>query len=308
MRRTEEIVKLMSYGQTLVILLGVPFWIISLGCVYLGWAIATRHLLPDLQLVLAFVIASVFITGSTFAYNDYTDRDVDRTNTRKKGSLLVGGVLEPHLALELSVALAIMGIFFSLFINLAFTALMGCCVVLSFLYSNPYVKLKSRGGWDLLVNMVGIGVVLPLAGWSVARPVQEFPFLYLPSVAFGIGALYILSTLADRRIDRASGVNSVVVRFGKQAAIRLGFAFLVIDTLSLTLIGFFNYLVPWSIMRLLWPPLVFQWLVYYHFIMRRKATYSNIIKAIIALAGIYIGDSGFFLLFFCGLLPVPALG
>jgi chlorophyll synthase len=307
LRRTKEIVKLLSYAQTLFILLGVPFWVISLGCVYLGWAIATREILPDPQLLLAFVITSVFITGSTFAYNDYTDRDIDKINVRKKGSLLVWGVLEPHLALELSVALAILGIFFALFINLAFTGLMGGCVVLSLLYSNPYVKLKSRGGWDLLVNMFGIGVILPLAGWSVARPVQEFPFLYLPSVLFGIGALYVLSTLADHRIDRASGVNSVVVRFGKEVAIRLGFAFLVIDTLSLVIIGYFNYLVPWRIMRVLWPPLVFQWLVYYHYIMRSKATYPNIIKAIIALAGIYIGDTGTFLLFFCGVLPVPQL-
>ena len=305
MRRTEEIVKLLSHAQTLVLLLGVPFWIISLGCVYLGWAIATQNIVPDFWIFLAFIITSLFITGSTFAYNDYTDRDIDRMNVRKKGSLLVGGLLEPRLVLELSVALAVLGIFFSLFINLAFTVLMGGCMVLSLLYSNPHVKLKSRGGWDLLVNMFGIGIILPLAGWSVARPVQEFPFLYLPSVLFGIGALYILSTLADHSIDQASGVNSVVVRFGNEATIRLGFAFLVLDTLSLVMIGYFDYLVPWRIMRLLWPPLVFQWLVYYHYIMRGKATYANIIKAIMVLAGIFIGDTGTFLLFFCGVLPVP---
>lgn len=305
MRRTEEIVRLLSYAQTLLILLGVPFWVISLGCVYLGWAIATHEIIPDLQLLVAFAISSVFITGSTFAYNDYADRDIDKMNLRKKGSLLVWGLMDPKLALRLSVALAVLGILFSLFINLAFTGLMAACVVLSLLYSNPHVKLKSRGGWDLLVNMFGIGVILPLAGWSVARPVQEFPFLYLPAVSFGIGALYLLSTIADHRIDRASGVNSVVVRFGREAAIRLGFAFLVIDTLSLVLIGYFNYLVSWRIMRFLWPPLVIQWIAYYIYMIRGNATYANIIKAIIILAGIYIGDTGIFLLFYCGVLPVP---
>jgi len=307
LRRTEEIVRLLPYAQTLFILLGIPYWVISLGCVYLGWAIATREILPDIQIGLALVISSVFITGSTFAYNDYADRDIDRVNERKKGSLLVWGILDPHSILRLSVALAALGIFFSLFINLAFTGLMGCCVVLSILYSNPSVKLKSRGGWDLLVNMIGIGAILPLAGWSVVRPVQEFPFLYLPSVIFGIGALYILTALADYRIDRGSGVNTVAVRFGKEAAIRLGFVFMIIDTISLVLIGYFNYLVPWTIMRLLWPPLVIQWFVYYHYIMRGKATYAKILKSIIALAGIFIGDTGLFLLLFCGVLPVPGL-
>lgn len=305
MRHTEEIVRLLTNGQTLVILLGVPFWVISLGCVYLGWAIATRQILPDLLLLVAFAITSVFITGSTFAYNDYADRDIDKMNVRKKGSLLVGGLLDPVLVLRLSVALAALGLFLSLFINFVFAGLMGACVVLSLLYSNPHVKLKSRGGWDILVNMFGIGVILPLAGWSVARPVQEFPFLYLPSIAFGIGTLYILSTLADHRIDLASGVRSAVVRFGKQTTIRLGLSFLVIDSISLVLVGYFNYLVSWRIMRFLWPPLVFQWLVYYHYIVKGKPTYTNIIKTIIALAAIYIGDTGTFLLFYCGVLPAP---
>ena len=305
MHRTEEIVKLLSHVQTLVLLLGVPFWIISLGCVYLGWAIASRTIFPDFRIFLGFVITSVFITGSTFAYNDYTDRAVDRVNVRKKGSLLVGGVLEPRLVLELSVALAAMGLLFSLFINFVFTGLMGVCVVLSLLYSNPHVKLKGRGGWDLVINMFGIGVVLPLAGWSVARPPGQFPFFYLPSIFFGIGALYILSTLADHKIDRATGVNSFVVRLGKGTAIWLGFAFLVVDTICLVLIGYFNYLFTWSVMRLLWPPLIVGWLAYYHYIIRNRATYPNIIKTIIILAGIYIGDTGTSLLFFCGIVPVP---
>ncbi len=305
MRRAEEMVKLLSYAQTMVILLGVPFWIISLGCVYLGWAIATRTIAPDIRLFLALVITSVFITGSTFAYNDYTDRDIDSVNVRKRGSLLVGGALEPKLVLKLSIALAALGLVFSLFINLAFTGLMGVCVVLSLLYSNPHVKLKGRGGWDLVINMSGIGVVLPLAGWSVARPLGEFPFFYLPSIFFGIGALYILSTLADYKIDRATGVGSIVVRLGKKAAIWLGFAFLVADTFCLVLIGYYNYLFTWSIMRLLWPPLVFGWLAYYHYLVRNKATYPIIIKTIIILAGIYIGDTGTSLLFFCGIVPVP---
>jgi len=305
LRRTEIVVRLLSYGETLVILLGVPFWIISIGCVYLGWAIATRQVLPDFWILLGMLVTSVFISGSTFAYNDYADRDIDRMNMRKKGSLLVWGMLRPRLVLGLAAALALAGILVSLLINLSFGALMGACLLLSLLYSNPHIKLKSRGGWDLAVNMLGIGVILPLAGWSVARPVQQFPVFYLPSIAFGIGTLYILTTLADRRIDRASGINTVVVRLGKTASIRLGFVLLVLDTLSLVAIGWLNYLVPWRIMRLLWPPLVVQWLIYYHFIMRGRATYGNIIYAIIALAGIFIGATGLFLLFFSGVLPVP---
>ncbi len=308
MRRAEELVRLMPYAQTLFILLGVPYWVVSLGCVYLGWAIATREILPDPRLSLALVVTSVFITGSTFAYNDYADRDLDRANIRKKGSLLVWGLLEPRVVLRLSVALAALGLLFSLLVNVTFAALMATCVLLSLLYSNPHVRLKSRGGWDLVVNMLGIGVVLPLAGWSVARPLQEFPFFYLPSIFSGIGALYILTTLADYKIDRRSGVSSVVVRLGKRRSVALGLALLVFDTLSLLIIGYFNYLVPWSIMRLLWPPLVAQWFIYYYYIMRDRPTYMRIIKTIVALAGIFVADTGVFLLFFCGVLPLPSLG
>jgi chlorophyll synthase len=305
LRRTGEIVKLQRYTQTVLILLGVPFWIISLGCTYLGWAIATRQVIPDLMLVLALVVASFFITGSTFAYNDYADRELDKRNIRKKGSLLMRGEIQPLNVLELAVALAILGLVLSLLINLTFMLLMAGCVLLSVMYSNPHIKLKSRGGWDLVVNMVGIGVLLPLAGWSVAEPVLEFPFFYLPSIFLGIGALYVLTTVADHDIDRRMGVNSLVVRFGKDATIILGFLFLVLDTFSLLIIGYLEYLVPWSIMRVMWPPLVVQWVVYHHYLMRGRPTYLNIIKTIIVLAGIFIGATGTFLMFLTGTFSMP---
>lgn len=305
MRRSEGILRLQEYAQTILIILGIPFWIISLGCLYLGWVIATRQVLPDTELVLALIIVSLFVTGSTFAYNDYADRELDKRNIRKKGSLLVRGVVEPQVVLELAVALAVIGIFLSLFINMTFTMLMCGCVALSLLYSNPYPKLKGRGGWDLVVNMVGIGVLLPLAGWSVARPVQEFPVFYLPTIFLGIAALYTMTTVADHDIDKKMGVNSMVVRFGRQATVDLGFVFLVLDTLSLIIIGFFDYLVPWTIMRFMWPPLVFQWFVYYHYMMKGRVTYMKIMKAIVVLAGIFIGATGLFLLFLTGVLPVP---
>jgi chlorophyll synthase len=207
--------------------------------------------------------------------------------------------------LELAVSLAVLGLLFSLFINLTFTMLMGGCILLSILYSNPYMRLKARGGWDLIVNMVGIGILLPLAGWSIAKPVTEFPFFYLPSIFLGIGALYVLTTVADHKLDLRNGINSLVVRFGRDATVALGFAFLVADTFSLLIIGYFNYLVDWRIMRFMWPPLVAQWFVYYHYMMRGKVTYLNIIKTIIILAGIFIGATGTFLLFYTGVWPVP---
>lgn len=305
MRRSGEILKLQAYAQTLLILLGVPFWIISLGCVYLGWVVATRTILPDPAMTLGLFITAVFITGSTFTYNDYADRDLDKHNIRKKGSLLVRGLVEPIVVLELAVALALLGIMFSLFINLTFTIMMGCCILLSILYSNPHVKLKAKGGWDLVVNMVGIGIILPLAGWSVVRPLTEFPFFYLPSIFLGIGTLYILTTVADHKIDLRNGINSLVVRFGRDTTVILGFGFLVADTLSLLVIGYFDYLVEWKIMRFMWPPLVAQWFVYYHYMMRGKVTYLNIIKTIIILAGIFIGATGMFLLFYSGVWPIP---
>jgi len=305
LRRTGEIVKLQRFTQTVLILLGVPFWIISLGCTYLGWAIATGQIIPDMMLILALVITSVFVTGSTFAYNDYADRELDRRNIRKKDSLLMRGRIRALTVLELAIALAVVGIILSLLINLTFTVLMGGCVLLSIMYSNPHIKLKARGGWDLVVNMVGIGILLPMAGWSVAEPIDLFPFFYLPSIFLGIGALYVLTTVADHNIDKRMGVNSLVVRFGRDNTITLGFIFLVLDTLSLLIIGYLEYLVPWSIMRVMWPPLVVQWLVYYHYIMRGRPTYLNIIKTIIVLAGIFIGATGTFLLFLTGMFLLP---
>ena len=111
-------------------------------------------------------IVGPLIAGSTLAYNAYTDARVDIFNPRKAHLAYVQGWLSPAVVLNLSRGLVFLGLALSLILGVEFLALMATCVLLSFLYSNPRTKLKSIAGGDLLVNMVGIGAIVPLAGWA----------------------------------------------------------------------------------------------------------------------------------------------
>ena len=48
-------------------------------------------------------------------------------------------------------------------------------IALSFAYSVPGIHWKGVAGLDLLTNMVGFGVLCPLAGWVLIRPIESAP-------------------------------------------------------------------------------------------------------------------------------------
>ncbi len=48
-------------------------------------------------------------------------------------------------------------------------------LVLGWLYSAPPIRLKARPGADVTVNALVVGVLGPLAGWSLHRPPGAYP-------------------------------------------------------------------------------------------------------------------------------------
>src|SRR2546430_17459630 len=60
------------------------------------------------------------------------------------------------------------------------TALM---ILLSFAYSIPRIHWKGVAGMDLVTNMLGFGVLCPLCGWSLMRPIEAAPWWYIGTIA-----------------------------------------------------------------------------------------------------------------------------
>jgi 4-hydroxybenzoate polyprenyltransferase len=230
------------------------FWIVAVAPFYIGWFLSTRQVWPDVELVIGLVIAGPMIAGSTLAYNAYTDARVDVFNPRKAHLAYVTGWISPEVVLNLARGLVIFGLLLSLFLGLEFTLLVGLMVLLSFLYSNPFTKLKSKAGGDVLVNMVGLGILMPLAGWaSTGVSVTEFPHWYLIPIFFALGSLYIPTLIPDYEADRRAGYKTLAVTLGRKPVVWLGFACLVVSVLSNFFSGAFSYVLSPELVSRVWP-------------------------------------------------------
>ena len=122
-----------------------------------------------------------------------------------------------HLAL-VSIALMAVGQVMAFALPIGFVVAYAICFVMSLAYSVPPVRLKAVAGADWAINIIGVGVLTPFAGWSASgfplRPEARWIM-----IGFGclFGALYPLTQIyqfeedsvrGDRTLARILGIRS----------------------------------------------------------------------------------------------------
>jgi 4-hydroxybenzoate polyprenyltransferase len=275
----EERASVLRVVYDVLMVTSAQFWIVAAAPFYIGWFLSTRTIWPDADVVLGMVIVGPLIAGSTLAYNAYTDVRVDVFNPRKAHLAYVTGWISPDLVLGLARAMVILGVVLSLILGWEFAALVLLAVVLSYLYSNPRTKLKAIPGGDVLVNMAGLGVLMPLAGWTASgASVSAFPHWYLIPIFFALGSLYIPTLVPDVEADRRAGFTTLAVTVGRQGALWLGFAFLSVSVLSNLLAGAWGYVLTPELVARAWPVYGAQVLLYGYY--ARDPTYRGMLATI----------------------------
>ncbi|UCC93309.1 MAG: UbiA prenyltransferase family protein [Thermoplasmata archaeon] len=267
----------MAYDVLMVT--SAQFWVVAIAPFYIGWFLETRTIWPDAQLILGMVIAGPLIAGSTLAYNAYTDVRVDIFNPRKAHLAYVTGWISPELVLGIARGMVVLGLLLSLLLGWEFTVLIAIAITLSFLYSYPKTKLKSLPGGDVLVNMVGLGIVMPLAGWaSTGTSVSEFPHWYLVPIFFALGSLYIPTLVPDFQADRRAGYQTLAVFLGQRPVLWLGFSFLAVSVLTNFISGAWGYVLSPELVARAWPVYGAQVLMYGYY--ARDPSYSGMLATI----------------------------
>lgn len=296
--------------ELIVSLGGVKFWIVAVAPLYIGWVlaqpVAARHLfIDDLRVVLGIVVVGPLLGTFTLLLNVYYDmRTTDRLNPRKKyvqvvQELIGEGLMEPETLIMAALGFAATGLVLAAYISgslvayapsdpagpftsvvgthgfLLLTALM---IVLSIAYSFPRVHWKGVAGMDLLTNVIGFGVLCPLCGWSLMRPIETAPWWFIATIALFLGALYAPTTASDYAADRAFGIRTMAVRLGVSRTLLLGFALQVLSVIVLAL-GWSQRWFPFDGpayvgMAELWPFLALQ--VAFYAIFLRRATVGRI--------------------------------
>jgi len=310
-RITKEIrVSPSDLTELIVSLGGVKFWIVAVAPLYIGWVLAqpasTRHLfVDDLRVVLGILVVGPLLGTFTLLLNVYYDMGTtDRVNPRKKyvqvvEELIGEGLMERDTLWLAAFGFAAMGLVLAAYLSQAlvqyaptetvgpFTAAIGrygfvfvsiLMALLSIAYSSPRVHWKGVAGMDLITNMVGFGILCPLAGWSLLRPIEGAPWWFIGTIALFLGALYAPTTASDAAADRTFGIRTLAVRLGVGRTLLAGF---ILQVASVVLLGvgwalrWFPFDGPaYGAMTELWPFLGLQ--IIFYAIFSRRPTVGRI--------------------------------
>jgi 4-hydroxybenzoate polyprenyltransferase len=214
-------------------------WLVSLVPFYVGHLLATRQLVAGQDVCLppsgeclptvAPVLTGLVIWGplvwlAVLAINDACDLDGDLRNPRKDDAPLTSGRLSVRAALVAAHVTAAAALLVAATVRVSFALVTLGFLVLGWLYSVRPVRLKDRPGFDVATNAVSVGGFAVLAGWTVVRPIDGFPWVMVAEGVLVATALYIPTAVTDYKADVASGYTTIAVRLGPRIAYWIGLA------------------------------------------------------------------------------------
>jgi 4-hydroxybenzoate polyprenyltransferase len=124
-----------------------------------------------------------------------------------------------HLA-RVSIALMATGQLLSFALPAGFSVAYAVCFVMSLAYSVPPVRLKAVAGADWIINIVGVGLLTPYAGWAASsnalRPEGRWVMI---GFGFLFGSLYPLTQLYQFDEDSSRGDRTLARMLGIRASL-----------------------------------------------------------------------------------------
>jgi 4-hydroxybenzoate polyprenyltransferase len=166
------------------------------------------------KLALGWFIFVVLVNGGTLAINSAFDQDEGDVGYLKSPPK------PPKHLRHVSGAMLAAAFLLGYLLPWVFAWATAACVLMSILYSVPPARLKARAGWDLIINMLGFGLLTPLAGWGLTgQPLT--PWFWKICIGFGFlfGALYPATQIYQIEEDRARGDRTLVIRLGAKVSL-----------------------------------------------------------------------------------------
>ncbi|MEW2357531.1 UbiA family prenyltransferase [Spirillospora sp. NPDC029432] len=291
-------------------------WLVSLVPFYVGHLLATRWLVVAQDACVppggacaaaaAPVLTGLVVWGplvwlAVLAINDAFDLDGDLRNPRKDGAPLVEGRLGMRGALVAAHVTAAVALAVAVTVRPAFAVVTLGFLALGWLYSVPPVRLKDRPGFDVAANALGVGGFALLAGWTVVRPIEGFPWIMAAEGVLVAAALYIPTTITDYRADLASGYRTIAVRLGPRGAYRIGLAAWTLSCVQAVALAGFGHVFPhraFWVQALFAPVLV--WV--YHRLLGRAREPGEVLHGIAVVSWVFLVPYLVFALMYTGVL------
>jgi 4-hydroxybenzoate polyprenyltransferase len=163
----------------------------------------------------------ILLGGGTVAFNSYYDRDKGPISFLEKSPKVTEKLLIFSLFLKFS------GLVLAFFINFFFIIIYFVYFLLSIMYSHPRIRIKSKPGFDLIVNALGYGSLTFAAGWFTASTLITQKLILLQLIAFlCIATGYPLTQIFHYEEDKRRGDMTFVSVAGPRTALIFSMAFM----------------------------------------------------------------------------------
>ena len=278
--------------------IGFEFWMVGFTPFFIGYVVSSKELY-SFDLFYGFLIIAI-LTSSTFILNHICDIELDKKNPRKEFSLLVRGSVSLKTSWILFWILQLSCIILSLRFNLEFLYCILGLTAISFAYNMEPFRFKSRPGLDLVSNGLSLGLLIPLAAWSIDQPLLEFPKLFFLSTICYLLALYCPTMAIDVEFDKSFGIQTFATKFGAEFTMKLSWFFTICGVSILLISGYFE-IYPWNFNLLIWTGwlLIIEIFVHYFYLpITPNPTYNVVAKGSIILATFEAAATFIFLIIF----------
>lgn len=167
---------------------------------------------PDLKVLLIFVLGVVSMRAAGCAINDYADRKVDGHVKRTRERPLASGKIQPREALAVCVVLCLLSFILVLFTNSLTIMLSVGALVLAGCY--PFMKRHTHLPQVVLGAAFSWGIPMGFAAQTGTLPAQVW-LLYTGAVIWTV-VYDTFYAMVDRDDDLRIGVKSTAILFGEQ--------------------------------------------------------------------------------------------
>jgi 4-hydroxybenzoate polyprenyltransferase len=166
---------------------------------------------PQIDVLLIFIVGTILTRSAGCAINDYADRDFDAHVARTRDRPLATGALSSREALGAAGILMLLALLLVLLTNKLTVQLSFIAVVLAVIY--PFAKRYTHLPQVILGAAFGFAVPMAFAAQINALPALAW-WMYLTAILWAM-AYDTLYAIADRPDDLKVGIKSSAVLFGR---------------------------------------------------------------------------------------------
>jgi len=209
MSRLADYLRLVKFEHSVFAL---PF-VLSAAFIHARW-------LPTPWQLLWMVVAAVSARTSAMAFNRIVDRETDALNPRTQARELPTGRIRVSKAWALTLVAAAVFVLAAAMLNwacflLAFPAL---AVLLGYSYTKRFTA------WCHVALGLSLGIA-PMGAWLAVKPTFDYPPMVLVVAVIGwVAGFDIIYALLDEDFDRAHGIHSAILSYGRGGALQVSSA------------------------------------------------------------------------------------